>query len=469
MPTVTQDSQDEGRESVPLISDEPNEFPLDFETHGLLVEQHRRSSANLSQRRLSDVEPTGTISSSCTNIVNTILGAGMLAMPKALASVGLGFGVFMIFFCGLASGFGLFLLSRVAAEVGRKSSFYACAKITYPKAALWIDMAIAIKCFGVSVSYLIICGDLLPQVCRSLYSHELHDKSFLASKTVWITICTTIITPIAFLRKLDSLRYTSAFALLGVVYLLVLVVVFFVFPPASGMPYPPVEWKDIVWIKIDSHFFANLPIFVFAFTCHQNIFSVYNELVDNRPVYIERVIMYSIFIAVTVYQVIGIVGYLTFGNGVTANVIALYPPGSVVTCGQLAIATLVLLSYPLQCHPCRASLDRVLTRGAAGSSIIPTARFNIMTTAIIILSYVVAISVDNLATMLSLVGATGSTTIAYILPGLFYYRMKRNTRPQGVPMESLEYLALFQASWGVFVMVTSLATQLLQASGTVLH
>lgn len=45
---------------------------------------------------------------------------------------------------------------------------------------------------------------------------------------------------------------------------------------------------------------------------------------------------------------------------VGANVIAMYPSTSAfIAVGQLAIAILVMFSYPLQVHPCRNCLDKV--------------------------------------------------------------------------------------------------------------
>ncbi|KAF9578923.1 hypothetical protein BGW38_005035, partial [Lunasporangiospora selenospora] len=103
------------------------------------------------------------------NLANTILGTGMLAMPSALAAVGLLLGSFMIVFSALASSLGLYFLTRSASKThGRSASFFACSKLTYPSAAVWFDLAIAIKCFGVGISYLIIIGDLMPEVVRSL-------------------------------------------------------------------------------------------------------------------------------------------------------------------------------------------------------------------------------------------------------------------------------------------------------------
>lgn len=51
------------------------------------------------------------------------------------------------------------------------------------------------------------------------------------------------------------------------------------------------------------------------------------------------------------------------------------------------------------------------------------ARFAILTTIIIILSYTVAMTVSSLDKVLAYVGSTGSTSISFILPGLFYYKI----------------------------------------------
>ena len=41
----------------------------------------------------------------------------------------------------------------------------------------------------------------------------------------------------------------------------------------------------------------------------------------------------------------------------------------------------------------------------------------------LLISFFIAISVEDLGVILALVGASGSTIVSYILPGLFYYRI----------------------------------------------
>lgn len=56
-------------------------------------------------------------------------------------------------------------------------------------------------------------------------------------------------------------------------------------------------------------------------------------------------------------------------------------------------------------------------------------RFAVITTVIIILSYIVAMTVSSLSVVLAYVGSTGSTSISFILPGLFYYKISSPDSP----------------------------------------
>lgn len=56
-------------------------------------------------------------------------------------------------------------------------------------------------------------------------------------------------------------------------------------------------------------------------------------------------------------------------------------------------------------------------------------RFAAITTAILVLSYVTALTVSSLDRVLAYVGSTGSTAISFILPGLFYYKISDPDSP----------------------------------------
>ena len=120
-----------------------------------------------------------------TNLL--VVGAGVLAMPLAMSRMGILLGTAIIIWSGLTAGFGLYLQTRCARYLDRGSaSFFALSQITYPNAAVIFDAAIAIKCFGVGVSYLIIIGDLMPGVVQG-FTSDVHGLQFLLDRHFWVT------------------------------------------------------------------------------------------------------------------------------------------------------------------------------------------------------------------------------------------------------------------------------------------
>ncbi|CAL8577255.1 hypothetical protein XPA_003092 [Xanthoria parietina] len=372
-------------------------------------------------------------------------------MPLALSRMGIILGIFVILWAGATAGFGLYLQTRCARYLERGSaSFFALSQITYPNAAVIFDAAIAIKCFGVGVSYLIIIGDLMPGVVEG-FSENAASVSFLVDRHFWVTGFMLIVIPLSFLRRLDSLKYTSVIALISISYLVILVVAHFIKGDTmqNRGPIRVVRWDSAVATL------SSFPVIVFAYTCHQNMFSILNEIGNNSHFRTTSVVVASIGLAAFIYILVAITGYLSFGNSVLGNIVSMYSPSISSTIAKAAIVVMVMFSYPLQVHPCRASVDAVIkwrpikrseSPGSSPSrlvSLLPGAktgpqtrgdgmgetRFAAITTAIIVLSYIVAMTVSSLEKVLAYVGSTGSTSISFILPGLFYYKISSPDSP----------------------------------------
>lgn len=175
------------------------------------------------------------------------------------------------------------------------------------------------------------------------------------------------------------------------------------------------------------------------------MFSILNEIADNSHFRTTTVIFASIGGACGLYILTGITGYLSYGDNIRGNIVSMYPTAAASTIGRLAIVILVMFSYPLQIHPCRASIEACLKwrprrrntpdTSPSRTSLMTTnpspkpaaemsdLRFAIISTVLVVLSFITAMTVSSLEKVLAYVGSTGSTTISFILPGLFYYKI----------------------------------------------
>ena len=418
----------------------------------------------------------------------------MLGLPHAFAEAGFIPGTFMLLLFGGFSALGLHLLSEAADRAGRPSSFYSVAHQARSGSGVFIDLAIGIKCFGVATSYLIVVGDSMPKALEAFGA-----SGAVLDRHLWTFVATVIVAPLTYCERVDALKYTSGVALGCVLFVVVLVFLFAIraapmfescnpsppnlppylppLPPLSppkppSMPplppsSPPCRLPTVISAPILDLLHA-VPIFVFSYTCHQNIISISNELRAPTAPRVLGVITTSILFALAIYVLISFAGYVTFGPVVKSDILATYPASPLVAVARLAISVVVTFSYPLQSHPsrgCILSLIDLARRkwssgsvggAAAASPPKPSALlFYGVSTGFLVASSAIALSIKDLGVVLSFVGATGSTIVSYILPGACYFLLCRDVGPK-------RYLGLLQLCLGLVLMPLSLTLIILK-------
>jgi len=371
--------------------------------------------------KIDDVEATGTVFSGVLNLANTIIGAGLLGLPYAVANTGLVSGLFLFIFCGGFAAFGLHLLGSLAREFP-DSSFYILAEKSIPRYKFLVDLTVAVKCFGVATSYPIVVGDLMPPAM-----HYFGVEGTLATRRFWITVMMACLTvPTVAFRKLDFLKYASSFSL---ICLAISVVVIFMYAFDDSLdPCDGVEGKCPMEMRMAPKSGLKLlsvfPIYIFGYTCHQNIFSISNELKNNTPWRLNQVIIYAIGVCITCYALVAYVGYRTYGQILESesDILKVYPESSYTSVVRILFSINLSLSYALLAHPCRNSCSTLLFGCTAYK--LDAKRFHMLTWTIVLASFGITMVCSDLGLVLGLVGATGSTAVSWVFPGIFYYSMR---------------------------------------------
>lgn len=395
-------------------------------------------------------------------IANTLVaGSGMLVMPHAVSVSGYVLGLGLIAFFCCASALGSHLLHVTARKLARAPcSFYTVALATVPKWAWLIDSAVAINCFGCATSYLVIVGDLLPDAVNA---------AGFQSFGRWhaVTVGFALAAPLGFLKDLSALSFTATASLLITCWTAVLILLHYAgegFEPCGdiarvigvddiGLTYggfgelPCHEARFDPFPADALRFGKALPVFVFAFTCQQNIFALCNETKDASEQRLDRVLQASYGLAVFMFAIVAFAAFATFGDLTNENVLKGYPATASVEITRVLFSLVAVFSYPLQAHPARASVLALLrmAEGAGATKVDDGSRFRAVTGCFLALSYLLAITVESLGMVLAVVGATASTMMAYILPGMVYLR----TFPHPHFRRRLAYL---QLGLGVVIM-----------------
>lgn len=400
-----------------------------------------------------------TITSSVVNTVNTIIGSGVLVLPYTMRAEGVLAGTIVLILAGLANGFGMILQGASAQFLPKgTATFFSVCKITYPRLSVLFDLAIFLQCFGVDISYLVLISDLLPLV------YTFNGWELDSMKNFYMFSSAILIVPLCFMKRLDSLKYTSIIALSAIVYIALLIYGNFFYAWYTNWEYIPAEKVgDISLIKPEGvkPFLKTLGIIVLAYTC-PNQFSIIAELKNPTIKRISLIAYVSLAITVIIFMSVSYSGYLTFGNKLEGNILLMYENGFYTQLGRVLLVLMVALSYPLMFHPARISFNNVFhtfETQILGRDVyeglptfetneltnemsplidgvepqhddhcvpFPENRFYLFTLMLLIISYSSAFYLNSFELILSIVGSTGGVLICFVLPGFYGYKLINN-------------------------------------------
>lgn len=311
--------------------------------------------------------------------------------------------------------------------------------------------------------------------------------SVLLSRRFWVVGALFAVLPFSFYRTLDELKRASALALIFVFMLVGMIISYAngVADPCAGYDDGTCRGEMAAFTDVPSTL-SKLPIFVFAFTCHQNIFPIVNEIEFLSQRRVDIVIVTSIGFAMVIFSVVAIEGYRTYGFLVRGDILLNYPENAQVTFLRICIAFMLALHYPLQLDPsrrCISSLVKVVmewwktkgntTKKSGGIEMkkdqLPPYEeesvddfsyrelsskqriasgvdndkhmFYGITVAFLFSSFVLAMIVDDLGVILALVGATGSTLVSYIIPGLVFIKIHEGEHSSSTTMAYTQLVA----------------------------
>jgi len=107
----------------------------------------------------------------------------------------------------------------------------------------------------------------------------------------------------------------------------------------------------------------------------------------------------AIMTAFSVFIVVAIAGFLTYGSEVASDVLQSYPDMPVTTSARISISLLVCFTYPLQCNPSRRSILNIWKYADGGrepSASVFRFRYILITVLFLALSFMIAFVLSDL-------------------------------------------------------------------------
>lgn len=361
----------------------------------------------------------GSMRGSIFALTASAVGAGILSLPLVLKSCGMVLGLVCITVSGLLAFGSLKLL----VQCGEATKIYNYSRLVEREFgsfhARMLSWVIVVYTFGAIVSYLIVIGTCSEAI---LHVFSLDTTPVFGNKSynlVLITMLTCF--PLSLKRELSSLRFATLFSVVSMFF--VTAVVFY---RCLGGEYTVhTTWTRQDLVTVDWSVFQSITICFFAYTCHINVFSVYDELHDPLMRRMLKVAGRSVVAEIVVYSTMALSGFLMFRGYTPQNIldhnllhpeIGFHSSDYLVLLAKFAVVCALIVAFPLNMHPMRKQLNELLWQHEDHSEV----RHWIVTTVATLLALVVAIEVPSVSTVFGLLGASCCIHFCFILPVALY-------------------------------------------------
>uniref|UniRef100_A0A5F8GAY2 Solute carrier family 38 member 5 n=1 Tax=Monodelphis domestica TaxID=13616 RepID=A0A5F8GAY2_MONDO len=242
--------------------------------------------------QFSDFEGKTSLGMSVFNLSNAIMGSGILGLAYAMANTGVLLFLAFLLCMALLSAYSIHLLLTCASFIGIRAYEELGHRAFGTSGKVAAAGVICLHNIGAMSSYLYIIKSELPLVIRTLLDSKVTESSswFLNGNVLIIIVSIGIILPLALMRHLGYLGYTSGLSLTFMVFFLASVIYKkfsiqcpltsgnWTMEPRKGLN----ESCEVRLITINSQTAYTIPILAFAFVCHPEVLPIYTELHRSR-------------------------------------------------------------------------------------------------------------------------------------------------------------------------------------------
>uniref|UniRef100_A0A8C1RHH4 Solute carrier family 38 member 5b n=1 Tax=Cyprinus carpio TaxID=7962 RepID=A0A8C1RHH4_CYPCA len=387
--------------------------------------------------QFTDFEGKTSFGMSVFNLSNAIMGSGILGLSYAMANTGIILFLILLTSIAVLSSYSVHLLLRSAGVVGIRAYEQLGKRAFGHPGKILAAVVITMHNIGGKLEFW-VNSNLISKVQLFCIFFEW----FLNGNYLIIIVSIFIILPLALMRQLGYLGYTSGFSLTCMVFFLISVIYkkFNIPCPFDGFTNHTAENISIdgeceaKYFTINQQTAYTVPILAFAFVCHPEVLPIYTELRNPTKRRMQAIANVSILGMFVMYLLTAIFGYLTFYLNTEAELLHTYskvdPLDTLILCVRLAVLVAVTLTVPVVLFPIRRALLQLLFPDK------PFHWLRHISIALCLLFVVnlLVIFVPNIRDIFGIIGATSAPSLIFILPGLFYIRIvstePMNSRPK---------------------------------------
>ncbi|KAI3951385.1 hypothetical protein MKW92_048273 [Papaver armeniacum] len=403
----------------------------------LLPVDHRRVSAEESSSSGGGGN-CASVTGAVFNVSTSIIGAGIMSIPATLKVLGVIPAILLILFIAVLSEVSVDFLLRFTSS-GKSTTYAGVMGESFGRAgSVGLQICIMVTTLGTLIIYLIIIGDVLCGTANTVSKGVTVEHLGILQEwfgTHWwnsrnfalLFMVIFVIAPLVLLKRVESLRFSSAVSILLAVVFVVISTVMAISALWAGKTKSPKLVPDLVNSSSYFELFTAVPVIVTAFTFHFNVHPIGNEL--NKSSDMVSAVRISLVLCAIIYITVGFFGYLLFGDSVLPDILANFDQnfgskvGSVLNdVVRLSYALHLVLVFPLLNFALRINIDELIFPKSWPLLASHNIRFLSLTFFLLAIIYIAAIAIPNIWYFFQFMGSTTALCLAFIFPGAIVLR-----------------------------------------------
>lgn len=374
--------------------------------------------------------------STTANVLCTMIGGGMLALPFAFSEASAVWAVATVLVSVTFCSFAVYLLV-VSCEATGTYTFRELLQAAFPsvgarRVGIGMEMIVVLGNTAALTAYARIIGDAMPPVLRGFAS--IADKSvpdLLTRSGTWTLSFASVFLLLAPTRRLHDIWWLSAAGFLAVVYVGVVVVTTF----GIRCHNDEAPSSDVQYFSLRSTLLPAFSIITGALMYQMNVPPLYQEMAHRSRRRMMTTTAAGYCTATVMYIVVGLTGYLTFGRHAIAdtaegNILNNFSSSDLaMNIGRLLMCVHFVFVFPIYVVVARRSLH-VSIYGNDDADL----KHRLVEGWLLVgVGVGMALIIPGIGTLCQFTGAIFGTTIALTLPGLIYHRLYDSVMCKRVP------------------------------------
>uniref|UniRef100_A0A8C8IYQ5 Amino acid transporter transmembrane domain-containing protein n=1 Tax=Oncorhynchus tshawytscha TaxID=74940 RepID=A0A8C8IYQ5_ONCTS len=376
--------------------------------------------------QFTDFEGKTSFGMSVFNLSNAIMGSGILGLSYAMSNTGIVLFIILLICIACLSSYSVHLLLKSAGVVGIRAYEQLGFRAFGHPGKIAAGVIITFHNIGAMSSYLFIVKYELPLVIQAFLGLSSNTGEwFLNGNYLILIVSVCIILPLALMRQLGYLGYTSGFSLTCMVFFLSSVM-WHNYPHSlvSFLKHSSCDASNFSYPLYGFQTAYTIPILAFAFVCHPEVLPIYTELKNATKRRMQGIANVSIMGMFVMYLLTAIFGYLTFYVNTESELLHTYskvdPLDTLILCVRVAVLVAVTLTVPVVLFPIRRAILQLLFPAKP----FHWARHITIALCLLFVVNVLVILVPNIRDIFGIIGET------YIFMNIDYYTHPLTIRVQ---------------------------------------